>query len=98
MSRTRYLLCYDIRDEVRLRRTAKVAIEFGYRIQYSIYICDLSEVERIRLEGRLRQVIDVKVDRVLLVDLGQPHAATSRRLHWICGTVPVPLPGDPTIV
>lgn len=79
--RTRYLLCYDIRDDRRLRRTAKVAEGFGHRLQYSVFVCDLSVVDRTGLERGLRDVIDVAVDRVLLVDLGSPSGAS--RLRWI---------------
>jgi CRISPR-associated protein Cas2 len=83
--RTRYLLCYDVRDDGRLRRTAKVAEAFGYRLQYSVFICDLSEAERTRLEARLRRVLDLSEDRAILIDLGLPGRTTARRFRWISG-------------
>jgi len=96
--RTCYLLCYDVRDERRLRRTARVAEEFGQRLEYSIFLCPLDAVERTRLEGRLRRVLDLHEDRVLLVDLGPAGAPATQRLHWICGAVKLPEPGEATVV
>ncbi len=40
--RRRYLVCYDIRDPARLRRTHKTVLGFGHHLQYSVYVCDLS--------------------------------------------------------
>ena len=96
--RTRYLLCYDVRDERRLRRTIKVAEAWGYRLQYSVFVCDVDEVERARLERSLRDVLDVTVDRAVLVDLGPSGSSISRRLHWISSPVPFPESGEATIL
>jgi len=81
--RSRYLLCYDVRDDKRLRKAAKVAEAFGHRLQYSVFLCDLSDVERIRLEGRLRGVLELSVDSVMLVALGPTGAASDRRFRWL---------------
>lgn len=91
--RTRYLLCYDVRNAVRLRRTAKVAEMWGERLEYSIFVCDLDRVERARLEAALRDVLNLTVDRVFLVDLGPP-ATSRKRFRWI--TPPVDFP-DPSV-
>ena len=96
--RTRYLLCYDVRDEARLRRAGKVAQQFGNRLQYSIFVCDLSAVERARFEQRLRKVLDLAVDCAVLVDLGQPGKASTQRLHWIAGHVHLHDSSEATIV
>lgn len=81
--RTRYLLSYDVRDEKRLRRAAKVALAYGYRLQYSVYICDLSDIERTNLERALRRVLNLHEDAAVLVDLGVPGPSSDRRLHWL---------------
>lgn len=96
--RSRYLVCYDIRDDVRLRRTAKVAEAFGSRLNYSVFLCDLSEVELTRLEGRLRDVVDLRIDSVLIVNLGPQGDSTDRRLRWLCGGIPLPESGRAAIV
>jgi len=96
--RSRYLLCYDIRDDGRLRRTAKVAERWGNRLQYSVFICDLTGVERARLETELRDVIDMSVDTTFIVEIGSPGRSSERRFHWVTPRIPFPDPSQPTIV
>lgn len=88
--RTRYLLCYDVHDAARLRRTAKVAEVWGTRLEYSVFVCDLNAVERTRLERDLREVLHLTVDRAFLVDLGPPARGSRGRFRWL--TPPVELP------
>lgn len=96
--RRRYLVCYDIREPNRLRRTHKTVLGFGYHLQYSVYVCDLSGIERIRLMDRLADVIDQRVDSVVVFDLGAPddqHQA--RRVAHLGPSPSIPSAG-PTIV
>lgn len=37
-----YIISYDIRDPRRLRKVAKVMEDFGIRVQYSVFECELS--------------------------------------------------------
>lgn len=96
--RTRYLLCYDIRNEKRLRRAAKVAETFGYRVQYSVFLCDLSDVERARLERKLQDAVNAAEDQVLLVDLGPANGPGDGRLQWLSSPPCLHNNGSPTIV
>lgn len=73
--RRRFLVTYDVSDGGRLRRTFRVMNGFGDAVQYSVFVCDLSEIERQIMKERLSKVINLKLDRVLIVDLG---AADSR--------------------
>jgi len=65
-----YLVCYDIRDPKRLRRTHKLMKAYGEPWQYSVFYCTLKAIDRVRLESALREVVNLKVDQVLIVDLG----------------------------
>lgn len=65
-----YLVCYDIRDPKRLRRTHKLMKAYGEAWQYSVFYCTLKPIDRVRLENELREVVNLKVDQVLIVDLG----------------------------
>lgn len=68
--RRRYLVAYDVSDAGRLRRTFRVMNGFGDAVQYSVFVCDLSDVERQLMRERLSAVINLKLNRVLIVDLG----------------------------
>lgn len=65
-----YLVCYDIRDPKRLRRTHKTMKAYGEAWQYSVFYCTLKPIDRVRMENALREVVNLKVDQVLIVDLG----------------------------
>ena len=68
--RNRYLVCYDISEPKRLRRTFKKMNGFGDPVQYSVFLCNLSPKERVMLEEALTDVINMKEDRVMIVNLG----------------------------
>ena len=69
-TRARYLLTYDIRAARRLRRVHRVALDYGYPLQYSVFICDLTAQELIRLRGALEREMHVGVDSISIFDLG----------------------------
>lgn len=71
MSRRRYLVAYDIADGKRLRSVFKAMNDFGDRIQYSVFICELNARERVQMEARLRSIIQHVEDQVVVIDLGQ---------------------------
>jgi CRISPR-associated protein Cas2 len=68
--RTTYLVCYDISDDKRLRKTFKACGNFGDHLQFSVFECDLNPSEKIQLETALRDIINHDEDQVLFVDLG----------------------------
>lgn len=70
--RNRYLLAYDIRHPRRLRRVHKVAQAFGYPIQYSVFVCDLTGVELVSLRSALLDEMNTAEDSVGIFDLGPP--------------------------
>ena len=65
-----WLVCYDVRDEKRLRQCAKHMEGYGHRVQYSMFRCWMTarEVERLRWE--LTKRLD-PADDVLLIPLCQ---------------------------
>lgn len=68
--RNRYIVAYDVSDGKRLRRTFKKMNGFGDALQYSVFVCDLSAKERVLLEEALTEIIDLKQDRVIMIDVG----------------------------
>jgi CRISPR-associated protein Cas2 len=70
MARRRYLVAYDIRDERRLRTVAGCMEGYGTRIQYSVFISDLSSRELILMRGDIESLMKATEDSVMIVDLG----------------------------
>lgn len=69
-NRRRYLIAYDIRKPDRLRKICKLMEANGERLQYSVFICDLSKSELINLRGASEGIMNLNVDSIVIVDLG----------------------------
>lgn len=65
-----YLVCYDIRDDKRLRKVHKLMKAYGEPWQYSVFYCTLKAIDRVRLENAMRELLNLKEDQLLIVDLG----------------------------
>uniref|UniRef100_A0A7C2K179 CRISPR-associated endoribonuclease Cas2 n=1 Tax=Schlesneria paludicola TaxID=360056 RepID=A0A7C2K179_9PLAN len=72
-----FLVCYDIRDPKRLRQVHKICKGYGESWQYSIFFCILKAIDRVRLQTELEEVMNLREDQVLLIDLG-PDEPTAR--------------------
>lgn len=81
MARRRYLAAYDIRDDKRLRTVAVCMEGYGIRVQYSVFICDLSERELHLMRSDLESRINHREDSVMIVDLGA--AGDSSRFRFL---------------
>lgn len=64
-----YLVCYDIADPKRLRKVARACEDFGYRKQFSVFLCRVSATDFVRLRSRLYDIIDLREDQVLFIPL-----------------------------
>lgn len=87
--RHRLVVCYDIRDPVRLRRTHATMTGYGDPIQYSVFMCDLSGTESALMEAALMRVIRPSADSVIIVDLGPVTGVAKSRIRRI-GTRTIP--------
>ncbi|HEX7377791.1 MAG TPA: CRISPR-associated endonuclease Cas2 [Pirellulales bacterium] len=68
------LVTYDVQTTTpagrrRLRRVAQVCLDFGQRVQYSVFECNVGETELVRLRGRLLDEIDAAEDSLRLYRL-----------------------------
>lgn len=70
MARRRYLVAYDIRDDRRLRSIASCVEGYGTRIQYSVFVCDLSDQEAVLMRGDIETRMKPSEDSVMVIDLG----------------------------
>ncbi len=67
MARRRYLVAYDIRDDRRLRSVATCMEGYGSRIQYSVFVCDLSDHQAVDMRADLEGIIKPSEDSVMII-------------------------------
>lgn len=68
-----YIVTYDISNNRRWRRVFNTMNGFGEWLQLSVFQCRLSQRRRAELETRLRELIKVGEDHVLVIDIGPAH-------------------------
>jgi CRISPR-associated protein Cas2 len=68
--RTSYLVAYDISNDKRLRQVFKIMRGFGDHLQYSVFECQLTPTDLIKLRIELGGVIHHDQDQVIFVNLG----------------------------
>ncbi len=64
-----YLVCYDITNPKRLRRTAKILEDFGLRVQKSFFQCEMEPGRMERLRDLVLAVVDSKKDYFFIYPL-----------------------------
>jgi CRISPR-associated protein Cas2 len=90
MARRRFLIAYDICDPQRLRRVCKTMEEYGERLQYSVFICDLSRSELVHARATVEAQMKLSEDSVVIVDLGETDSA---RFTFVGRRRPLPTSG-----
>lgn len=68
--RQSYLVCYDICDDKRLRKVFQTMRGYGDHLQYSVFECQLTSRDLVRLRAELSKIIHHAEDQVLFVNLG----------------------------
>lgn len=82
-----YLVAYDVSEDRRLRRVYRAMRGFGDPLQYSVFQCSLSDVERMKMEETLRNILNLTEVRVMIVDIG-PAAGRARFAFDFIGRQP----------
>lgn len=70
------LLTYDIATSTpqgrsRLRRIARICTDYGQRVQNSVFECEISEAEFVKVRSKLLDVIDSEQDSLRIYQLGK---------------------------
>ncbi len=73
------LITYDVDTTTkegarRLRRVAKACVDYGQRVQNSVFECELSEAQLCLLRNRINEVIDRMNDSVRIYHLNHKNA------------------------
>ena len=71
----RTIICYDIPKDRPRRQVMKVLEGVGYRVQYSVFECDLTARQVAKLRKRLLKIINRRVDNVRIYRLCEADAA-----------------------
>jgi CRISPR-associated protein Cas2 len=79
----RYLICYDVTDDPRRDKLAKVIQTYGDRIQYSVFLVDTKPAKLIRLRAAMHHVIDPAADSILICSLGPLADRGMRRIEFL---------------
>ncbi len=78
MSRTCFIVTYDICDPKRLRKVFRTCRNYGSHLQYSVFECDLNRQEKVQLEAELQAIINMREDQVLFISLGPSESRGDR--------------------
>lgn len=83
VARRRYLVTYDISDDKRREKVFHELNSFGDWVQYSVFFCELTAQELVRMRSAIRDHLNHAVDQVLIVDLGRSHHSLEHSLHVV---------------
>ena len=70
------LVTYDVDTtdkygQRRLRRVAKACLDYGQRVQNSVFECELTEVQLCVLKERIKEIIDQSLDSIRFYHLNR---------------------------
>jgi len=75
-----YIICYDIADDGRRSRVASCLLDFGTRIQESVFVANLDDDLAGRMQDRLVKLVSEAEDRVHVFQLCAACAPKTWRL------------------
>jgi CRISPR-associated protein Cas2 len=79
-----YIVAYDIRNPKRWRQVFKIMKGHGEHWQYSVFFCVLKEIDRVRMQSRLEEQMNLKEDQCVIIDLG-PNEEEARNAATVLG-------------
>ncbi len=88
------VIAYDIADDGRRTAASNVLEDYGRRVNYSVFECDLSHAAFLQLQTELEDRIDTETDRLVFYLL----CATCRGRRRACGKETPDPPGAAIIV
>ena len=60
------LIAYDVADSRRLAKVARICKDYGVRVEYSVFECDLNDEQFAHFFKKLEKVINVTEDRLIV--------------------------------
>ena len=62
-----HIVAYDIRDPKRMRKMALLCLDYGVRIQYSIFQLDFNKTLLDQFVAELKELADPDTDSIMIV-------------------------------
>jgi CRISPR-associated protein Cas2 len=75
-----WIVSYDIPNDRRRAKVAKILEGYGRRAQYSVFECEITDDQRDRLEHALQRTIDAEEDDVRLYPMNRADLTRVRLL------------------
>lgn len=87
------MVSYDVNTESpagrkRLRKIAKTCQDYGQRVQFSIFECEVSPARWVELRARLLAIMDSSIDSLRFYNLG---ADGQKRIEHVGAKLPLDL-------
>lgn len=79
----RWLVAYDVSDDHRRERVARLLNSYGDRVQYSVFVIDARTAKLIRLRTALSTLMNTGHDSILIADLGLVANLDSTRFTYL---------------
>ena len=76
-----YVVCYDVSDDMRRGRLANVLLDFGVRVQESVFVAHLDDELALRMKERIASAVNLDFDRVHVF----PLCALCEAKVWVVG-------------
>ena len=75
---------YDCTNDKRRNRVAKILLDYGYRVQYSVFEVELDECRFKEMQGRLLEAINVSEDSIRIYRICE-RCLEQTKIHGIRG-------------
>jgi CRISPR-associated protein Cas2 len=78
-----FIVSYDISDRVRWAKVYKTMRGFGEHLQLSVFQCDLTPAQKVRMAAALNEIINHEEDQVVFIDLGPTEGREVKEIEAI---------------
>jgi CRISPR-associated protein Cas2 len=78
-----FIVSYDISDRARWGKVFRTMKGFGEHLQLSVFQCDLTPAQKIRMKAALSDIIHHEQDQVVFIDLGPTEGREIKEIEAI---------------
>ncbi len=74
------VVSYDIKDDRRRNKLSKELLNYGKRVQFSVFECNLTQIEINDMEKRIKKIVNVEEDSVKIYILDMASKLRSKSI------------------